>query len=511
MSQTKKYIAGIVSMGLIAYATIFYNTFVWDDKGYVFSSPFTRPLYALKDILISKGEAGYRPLFYLYLNIVSILSQGNAVIIHLIQLGLHIGSAVLLFFLFKKFMRASVSLCLATLFVIHPITTETVTYMSAVGYVLTFFLGILALRRRSGFLLLLALLTNEAGAVWVLIALSYLWLFKKWKIPQVFALIAPPLTVYGFLRLFISKASFHAFSYVPIAQADFAVRLLTMPKILSYYFTTILYPAHLSIAQHWLVNAFTFQDVVIPLVIDITFIAAGVAGGVYLSRRHQALVRPYIFFALWFVFGMLPYLQIVPLDMTVADRWFYLPFAGLLGMSGVLVQTIKFSRSGKVVGVALVSILILSLSFRTVVRNANWKDGLMLFTHDVQDNPASFDIHVKLASELMSAKRYDEAMAHAQTAVRLNSDDISSLGTLALLYLQAGKPQQAIGYLQKLVHLDPTNYLGLTNLIYAYLETNDIANAKTYTLKGLALYPQDQSLLTFLSMTEKRSTPLPQR
>lgn len=509
-----KYIFIIIGLGLAVYAAMFTNTFVWDDTGYVYASPFTRPLYLLKDVFTNPGQALYRPLFYVYLNIISILSQGNPFIIHLLQLGLHIGSAVLLFFLFKKYMRPAIALCCALLFVVHPITTEAVTYMAAIGNVLVCFFGLLALlqlmdakqhiRRYfvAGFFLLLALLTNEAGISWIFIALSALWIVKKLKISYMLALLVPPLGIYGLLRFFIAHTQ-QTLSSVPIGQVSFAERLLTMPKIFSYYLMTVFYPAYLAIAQHWIVTTINFQNFILPICIDAAFLLAFIAAGIYLSRTHKPSVRPYLFFSLWFLVGIAPYLQIIPLDMTVADRWFYIPLAGLLGMVGVVVQTIKFSRVGKIIGSIIMALLLIALGSRTIVRNGNWRDGITLFTHDAHINPDSFDIHAKLAAELMTAKRYDEAMIHAQKAVALNPDDISSLGTLALLFIQEQKPQQAIGYLQKLLVQDPKNYPGLTNLMYAYLLTGNKEEAKTYALKALEMYPNDETLLMFLNASQQ--------
>lgn len=509
-------------VGILTYVNCLLNGFVWDDKGYIYSAPFTNPLYTLTWMFTVPGQAVYRPLFYLYLDVISIFSQGNALIIHIVQLGLHITCAILVFLLFKKFMREAIALIFAIIFVVHPINVEAVGYMAAVSNVLVFLFGILAvwqltkskeqIRKHiiAGIFLLLALLTNETGASWLLIALAFLWLNKKLKMVNVFTLLSPSLVIYGFLRIFLSQATIQKFSYVPIAKLPLGERLLTLPKVLAYYLTTFIYPKSLAIAQYWTVKTVNFTDFILPILFDAAIIAVCIAGGLYLSRRHKTCVRPYIFFALWFVFGIAPYLQIIPLDMTVADRWFYVPIVGLLGMIGIVIETIKFSRVGKIVGLMLAGIIIVLFGARTVMRNANWHDGITLFTHDAQINPDSFDIHVKLAADLMTANRYDDAMAEAKKAVALNPDDLMSLGTLSLLYIHDKEPQQAIVYLTKLLTLYPTNYQGITNLIYAYLLVGNTQEANKYALQGLKIYPNDESLLMFLRMSQQPAT-LPQQ
>ena len=423
--------------------------------------------------------------------------------------------------MFKKFFRESIAFFLALIFAVHPIQVEAVSYMAAGSNIVVFLLGILAIRKLSetreslgkyaiaGIYLLLAILTNEAGVSWILIALLYLWLSKQVKISNAIATLTPTFVIYGFLRLFVSQSAFHKFGYVPIATLPLAGRLLTVPKVLSYYLTTFLYPAKLSIAQHWTVTDINVREFMLPVFIVGAFLTVSVAVGVYLHRRHSKLIRPYLFFALWFMLGIAPYLHSIPLDMTVADRWFYVPVVGLLGMIGIVLQSVQVSGWKKIAGIALFTVLIVLLSIRTMVRNANWRDAITLYSHDLEVNPDSFDLHAKLAGELMGAKRYNEAMVHAQKAVALQPDDITSLGTLALLYIQAGEPQRAIRHLQKLISLDPANYPGLTNLVYAYLLVNNTEAAKTYARKGLKIYPGDESLLIFLSMTDKNPATLP--
>ena len=87
----------IILVGFLTYVYNLTNGFVWDDKGTLYSSPFTHPLFTIKDAFISQGQAGYRPRLYLYWNCITIISQGNLGIIHFFQIGIFLTGAVLLF------------------------------------------------------------------------------------------------------------------------------------------------------------------------------------------------------------------------------------------------------------------------------------------------------------------------------------------------------------------------------------------------------------------------------
>jgi len=54
-----------------------------------------------------------------------------------------------------------------------------------------------------------------------------------------------------------------------------------------------------------------------------------------LWKKKISLGKLYFFFLSWFILGLLPHIQIFPLDATATGRWFYLPSLGLFGMISV--------------------------------------------------------------------------------------------------------------------------------------------------------------------------------
>lgn len=127
----------------------------------------------------------------------------------------------------------------------------------------------------------------------------------------------------------------------------------------------------------------------------------------------------------------MPYLQIIPLEMTVAERWFYFPMVGLLGTIGVGIVVINSKHEGIKTSGLLLSVITLSiLGLRTVIRNTNWKNSYTLFSHDVEVDPNNFYLQNKVGIELYQLGKYEDAGERFQRSISLRptASAFSSLG-----------------------------------------------------------------------------------
>ena len=148
----------------------------------------------------------------------------------------------------------------------------------------------------------------------------------------------------------------------------------------------------------WTIKTLTVSNFFIPLVVEIGILIGLLLLGFYLYAKKKKLFPSYIFFFIWLLVGMGMYSQIVPLDYTVADRWMYFPLAGIVGLLGVGVSTIKINKKYfSYLGVASF-IVIAALSIRTMYRNTDWHDAMTLFTTDSKINN-NYDIQNNIGSE----------------------------------------------------------------------------------------------------------------
>src|SRR5581483_10616965 len=136
----------------------------------------------------------------------------------------------------------------------------------------------------------------------------------------------------------------------------------------------------LSVSYLQVIKSFTVMQVLIPLLLDSAVVVVIGYGfrflkNKYTPKKKRSLVDNYFytyrFFTIWFLFGMLFHLQLFTLDKTLAERWFYFPIVGLLGISGVVLEYFKINWKNKWI-IILTVLLIIIFSTRTIIRSVDF-------------------------------------------------------------------------------------------------------------------------------------------
>ncbi len=529
----------IIFIGVIVYFNSLFNGFVFDDFDQLVNNSSVHTLSNIPNLFTGSSFAGnnnqligvyYKPLMTSAFALIYSVFGVRASYYHLFQVILHIANSVILYFIFVtlfgkisvlaqaerkekewnslsgsqkiKYQRKYgtpihftntqdtkslvISMFLSLVFLVHPINTEAVSYISALQDVLFFFFGslgflLLVKRGLQGVwqyvfifgLILFSMLSKETGSAFVVISLLYVFLFLKKKFLPFLTANGVTVSLYLIMRFLV--ANLHNTSNAPIAHESFFLRLLNLPEIIVYYLKTFLFPKDLIIDQLWVIKEASFPLFFIPLLLILLFFGFILYLGVTLKKRGSFYGRLYLFFFCWFVIGLALHSQIIPLDMTVADRWFYFPIVGLIGMVGIGVQTLLFpvnthrhTRVLPKVSAMVGVIVIILLSSRTIVRNTNFHDNITLYAHDtqIQSNPV-----------------LDHALEEA--------------------YVQAG-PKATLLTLQKLVNLNPTptTLFDLGNVYESERNMRKageyyfkaVSEADTYYTEGDAHNPDDEQI-----------------
>ncbi|MCR4313429.1 MAG: tetratricopeptide repeat protein, partial [Candidatus Roizmanbacteria bacterium] len=457
---------------------------------------------------------------------------------HFFQLIFHITTAILIYYLFKRFFKETVAFILAVIFLVHPAAVEAVSFASAmqeVGFTLVGIAGFMFLlsspRRRGSsaselikrgdysldsllrgndnlvkiflatFLLLIALLMKETAIVFFVLVFCYLFLFeRKNQIVLISYSIFSVILLMAYFLFRVSGGSLYVQGQglFPIMRVSFATRLINIPMIILYYLGKFFYPMNLGIAQHWVVRFIDFQNFWLPLVFEILLFSGAI---IYFIKTKN---KVFLFFFIWFLLGLLPHLQIIPLNMTVAERWLYFPMIGILGMIGTMLSKLqiinyksqinfKSQIKSKTIFILLI-IIIIVFSLRSFIRTLDWRNGLSLFSRDIRKN-SSFDLQNNMGVELFRVGRYFEAKKYFEISTQLAPYWWVNWNNLGAIYEREKNYQKAAEYYKKAID-NGQYYLAYENLAkILVLHENDQKKTDEFLRKSLKLFPENQNLL----------------
>ena len=513
--MNKYYIWILVASGFLLYSRILFNGFVGDDVGYI-NHQYIQHFQILKFFQSGSADLGgaslitgsfFRPLMLVVISFIYQLSGHQAFLYHFVQLSIHIGNTVILFLIFKKFLKEEVAFILALIFLAHPINVETVTYISNLQDVLFVCFGLLGfLILIKGFfgkynvivansLLLLSMLSKETGVLFILVYGCWVFLYNKKFIKLFLASLLLSVIPYFLIRFFIANVFFGSDTHTVFGNLPLTARLLNIPAIVFHYLYIFIFPKDLLLGQTWITTK-DFNGLYLPIIT----LVCGIASLYSFYKKTQSkktIITPFIFFVLWFISGLAMHIQILPLEMTVADRWFYFPIIGLLGIIGVVTSRMNKQQSKFLLSASLVVVIFLGM--RSFVRMGDFKNSLILYSHDSKYTK-SYLLEHSLGYELMLKKEYKSAYPHLISSITL-FENTNNTNTLGVWYYQTEATKSAIIMFEKSIALGG-NFLAYRNAAQIYIDNKDYKNAERILLKAVVLFPQDSNFWFLLAIAE---------
>jgi tetratricopeptide (TPR) repeat protein len=515
----KKAFLIIFILGIIVFSNSIFNNFIGDD---FFQIVNNIPVHSIKNIptfftggTFYSGEAQrqvgvyYKPLLNIIFSLIYTIFGPSVYPFHLFQIFLHILNACLLFLFLKHFFKKPLSLILSLIFLVHPINSEAVFYISGTQEPLFFFFGILALLILSnseskkyllfsGVLLFLSLLSKETGILFFFVALVYTFIFNRKSFLALLGLSIAPVIFYFLLRT-NAVGIFTAPSSSSIAKLTLLGRFLNMPAMMFFYIKTFLFPLNLAYFYQWVYKQASFSHFVSPLIIDFGFLVTLLYFAVIIFKRHlQRFFMIYTIFGLWFLIGLLFHLQILPLDLTVSERWFYFPVVGLVGMIGVLLEVFHFNfKNNWVLSIAILILVLLSV--RTFIRSFDWRDEFKLDTHDVKVSKDSYALENGITVELTRRGQFEEAKQHAERSIQIfpHSFNYTNLGNV---YFALGDYKKAREAYLKAIEFGDNYYGAYENLALLGLVSGDFHENIDFIEQAIKKFPQDAKLWLSLAI-----------
>jgi protein O-mannosyl-transferase len=535
---TKKAIIFIFIIGFAVFFNSLFNPFQADDAAQIVKNPFIKDI---KSILVyfSRGMAysgdysfkmfhmQYRPIYYSVYTVLYQLVGPTPFYYHFIQLILHCVVTSLLFFVFSKFLKKEFAFILSSIYLIHTANTESVISIGSYQDVLFVLFGLIAFallliksEKLISFkdliimlmLILLSVLSKETGMAYLGVLLVYIYLFNKENLRRFMSSIIIFILTYFCVRYLVSFATTVDINLSLVQKASTYERLLTLPKIIYYYISTFFYPAKLAIAQSWMVTNISFSDFYFPLVIDILFLALVIAGGIITYKKDKFKFKLYLFFISWFIFGLGLHIQLIPLDATVADRYFYFPMIGLLGGIGVLISCFKkellSNTSLKYTGILIFCLIYIALIAMTLTRNYQWKSEYALLENDTKYAQSPL-LDSYFGGLLISYGKLDQAKYYLDRSISEDPKIGHNFNNLAVYYEQKKDYETAKKYYFKALKYDDKfpdlAYASYNGLSHISMLSSNFPEAIKYAKQSIKIWPNNIHAIEYLTISEYMS------
>lgn len=486
----------LVIISFILYGNSIHNQFVFDDIPLIIENSLIKDFKNIPVVIgWHNGMPLYRPVRYLSYMIDFSLSGLNPAGYHISNILYHALTAGVLFMVLAQFLNNRMTAFIgAVLFAAHPVTTDSVAYLSgrrdilvALFYLCAFYCFVRYREQPRARLLMLVILffilalgSKEMAvtlpAVCVLYDFTQCWmkqssgttagrikaalgnvLAQGWKLYIPIVILAG---YFAYYKLILHYPSLRISFYGGSAASNFA----TVARILGHYIKQIMFP--IALHADYSYNAFPVSQ----SFLELRVIGSLLLLGILLALILRALLwQPYVFLGgLWFFITLLPVCQIFPHHELMAEHYLYLPLAGVIVLCGPLLNYL-YARQ-RAVAVAMVSVLLLLFSVRTVLRNRDWKDGMTLWTSVLKKTPQCARAHDNLATEYFNRTDYQTALKHYQAAVSLRPEHAIFRNNLGRLYGVLGDLDKAEAELTKAVELNPTLAEALNNLGIVYYQ-----------------------------------------
>jgi len=520
----------IATIAAAAFAGGAGGPFVFDDIPELVQNLDIRSLAGCLDTISGSSDTGLagRPAACVSFALNYAFGGLNVRGFHLLNILIHVLAALTLFGVLRRTPECSQSapsatsdssaFCIAALWAVHPLQTESVTYvvqriesLAGLWYLLTLYCIVRASNGKwtaawkvcAIACCALGMLTKEIVATAPLIVLLYDYTFLNnpigvvvrrrkglyvglgltWLIPITIIAGGPRGGTVGF--------------NLGVSSLDY---LLTQPGVILHYLSLCFWPDPLAISysdwhivRHW-------NDAMPELVI-----VAGLLVVTAIGIWRKAL---WGFAGAWFFIILAPSSSFVPIvTEPAAERRMYLPLAAVVGCVVILAER-GISRLPACIGAGagtrrsvkfgICLVVVGALGARTVVRNADYASavGLLSKTLAVRSgdelvrgalieelirvgrladarkvhaeglirNPASYVLFYNWGQCMMIADRHDEAQSSFEKALEIRTNDYAARSGLGIALAEQGRWRDAVEQLRVGILLKPDAYRAHSNL-----------------------------------------------
>jgi tetratricopeptide (TPR) repeat protein len=489
----------------IAYWPLRHAGFVnFDDGVFVVGEPMVKGGLSWVGILwaFHTTKSGiWMPLVWLSHMAVCQFFGTNPLAHHLVNVLLHVATALLLYVTLKQLTRAMWrSALVAALFAWHPMHVESVAWVSERKDVLSGLFFVLTVwsygryaqstdAKRLKLFHLSALLFFALGLLCkpMLVTVPIvLLLLDYWPLAREATLVKRLLEKIPFFVLSATAALIALYSQAQsraLATEPLMMRLSNSVVSIVEYLRKMFWPSAMGVFYPFRHN--------IPMWQVIGAAVAIVAISVWVFRRSRA--RYLMVGWTWFLVTLQPVIGIVHIGMqSMADRYTYIPYIGLfVAVSwGVADLGARFQAERRalpfVVAVAMVGLIPISF-----YQCGFWRDNTTLFEHAAAVVPDNWLAHSNLGDEALNKRDFARAEKECKEVIRIMPGYSGAYVDLAHVYQTQNRLEDTIGVLREAVIADSGNAEAHYNLGIAYSLQRQFDKAIAEIREAVRLKPAD--------------------
>lgn len=499
-----------------AFTQVLQNDFVnYDDPRYITENPNVTKGITFKSVVWAFTETH----FFMWHPVTSLSHMLDCTVFglnprghHLTNLIIHTANVLLLFCVLKKMTgKVGCSAFVAAVFALHPLNVESVAWAAERKNVLSGFFWMLTIdvyirytekSRIISYLLvilvfLLALMSKPTTVTlpFVLLLLDY-WPLRRfqWKRTgvthqlsemseiclqrvSVWRLIAEkiPLLILSAILCVITFAGQKSGGVLKgIEILPFDIRAANALVSYTGYIYNLIYPHHLAaFYPHPGYNLPPWKPIISLVILAVvsTFVVCW-------SRRKPYLLTGWF----WYLGILVPVIGIVQAgSQAMADRYTYLPAVGIFIIVAWEADELFTERQYRKIVLGILAVILLSaMMICTRTQAGYWKNTLTLAGHALEVTKNNDIMHNSYGCALFEKGRFDEAVFHLNSALKINPHNSFAHENLGKVYAnmgwasaKLGQSDLAVKQLTEAVRLRPNNADALNNLAWILATTKD--------------------------------------
>ncbi len=261
-------------------------------------------------------------------------------------------------------------------------------------------------------------------------------------------------------------------------------------KVILHYIGIFFWPFNISVDYDWvLVDGFFAPDCFVPFLVLVSL-------AVYtLYRLYKNKTDLISFGIIWYFLAVLPRSSIIPSTELVADYKTYLASLGLFFLwayaIAYLIARIEkyFHISGTLIHWGILTLFLMPFGYALYERNKVWRTAEEFWLNILQNAPGKARAYNNYGVSLCGKQKNEEAIPYFKKAMEMDKVYSDPHNNIAVAYGCLGRLDEAIQALEHSVKICPVQPEAYNNMASFYLQKGDLPKSEELLRIALRLRP----------------------